>query len=123
MTAVLVPISGAPGSIVTISSVVIEGKDAAIDFHRVIPPALTGFHEPLFEITPGDVGGTGIATDKYPTPVPERVPPIVVIGSGSLDVHRIHLHYRIAHLILPAGGRAGLRGVGINRQREIGVRR
>ena len=113
------PISRAPPAIIAILSVVIESKGTPVEFHRVFSTALTRFHEALFEVSTRNGNGIGIASDKNPTPVPKRIPPIEMIGPGGFDVRRVHLRDQIAHLALPVGRGAGLRGIRINGHHEI----
>src|SRR6267154_5368206 len=114
MAGVLMPISRTPSAVVAILSVVVESKGAAVEFYRILSPALTGFHKALFEISTRNSGGIGVAADKNPAPVPKRIPPVEVIGPGRFDVRCIHLRDQIVHLVLPVGRSAGLRGIRIN---------
>src|SRR5258705_8551571 len=108
------PVSGSPSAVVAILSVVVEGKCAAVEFYRILSPALTGFHKALFEISTCNSDGIGIAVDKNPTAIPKLIPPIEMIGPGGFDIRRFHLRDQIAHLVLPNSRGAGLRGVRIN---------
>src|SRR5258707_15209653 len=115
------PVSGSPSAVVAILSVVIESKGAAVEFYRMLSPALTGFHKALFEVSTCNSDGIGIAADKNPAPVPKRIPPVEVIGPGRFDVRCLHLPDQVAHLVLPIGCGAGLRGIRINGHREVGA--
>src|SRR6267142_1561768 len=109
MAGVLMPISRTPSAVVAILSVVVESKGAPIEFHRILSPALTGFHKTLFEVSTCNSDGIGIAADKNPAPVPKRIPPVEVIGPGRFDVRHLHLRDQVAHLVLPVSRGAGLR--------------